>query len=74
MKKRNREKKLEGLQVEVRNNNIEMALRILKRKLRDDNRLIELRKREFYRKPSDIKREKRELSKLRHKYRKMKED
>ena len=74
MKKRNREKKLEGLQVEVRNNNIEMALRILKRKLRDDNRLIELRKRGFYRKPSDIKREKRELSKLRHKYRKMKED
>ena len=58
----------EGLQVKVFNNNVDKALRILKRKVKDSNLFLELRKKEYYEKPSKIKREKRNLAKLRNKY------
>ena len=37
-----------GISVEVRNNNVDKAMRILKKKLQDDGFFNELRKREFY--------------------------
>ena len=46
------------IEVNVKNNNIDKALRILKRKIKEDRLFVTLREREFYRKPSDIKREK----------------
>lgn len=45
--------------VTVKNNNIEYALRLLKKKVKDSGLLIELREREFYTKPSLKKREQR---------------
>jgi len=42
--------------VTVKNNKIEHALRILKKKVKDSGLLIELREREFYTKPSVKKR------------------
>ena len=36
------------MEVEVRNNNVDKAMRILKKKLQDDGFFNELRKREFY--------------------------
>ena len=37
-----------GLTVEVRNNNVDKALRVLKKKLQQDGLLNELRKREYF--------------------------
>ena len=53
------------LQVKVKKNNVEHALRILKRKVKDSGLMLELREREFYTKPSAKNREKRKLSKVR---------
>ena len=45
--------------VEVRGpDQLEYALKLLKRKLKKENFYVELRKREFYQKPSEIKRAK----------------
>ena len=57
-----------GLSVTVFNNNVDEALRRLKKKVKNSNMLQELRKKECFIKPSIIKREKRNLSKLRAKY------
>ena len=57
-----------GLSVTVFNNNVDGALRILKKKVKDSNLFLDLRKKEFYTKPSEIKRHKRNLAKLRNKY------
>ena len=65
--------RLEGLQVEVYNNNVELALKKLKRKVKDSNLMLDLRKKEYYVKPSEIKRQKRNLSRLRNKYATLKE-
>ena len=66
--RRKPKKELQGLMVEVWDNNVEKAMRILKRKVKDSNLFIDLRKKEYYEKPSKIKREKRNLAKLRIKY------
>ena len=47
-----------GITIEVRNNNIEKALRVLKKKLNKDGQMKELKLRQYYQKPSEIKREK----------------
>ena len=63
-----------GMVVDVRDNNIEYALRLLKRKLKKENWILELRKREYYKKPSEIRREKKNKQKLRYKYKNLKEN
>ena len=40
------------MQVKVKNNNIDSALRLLKRKIKDDGLMVELRERQYYTKPS----------------------
>ena len=57
-----------GLSVTVYNNNVEEALKRLKRKVKNSDIMQDLRKKEYYTKPSEIKRHKRNLSKLRNKY------
>ena len=57
-----------GLSVTVHNNNVEGALKILKRKVKNSDLIQDLRKREHFIKPSVIKREKINLAKLRNKY------
>ena len=57
-----------GLSVKVFNNNVDGALKVLKRKVKESNLFIDLREKEYYTKPSEIKRHKRNLAKLRNKY------
>ena len=63
-----------GMVVDVRDNNIEYALRLLKRKLKKENWILELRKREYYKKPSAIRREKKNKQRLRYKHQNSKEN
>ena len=63
-----KEKPMSGLRVDVKNNNIEFALKKFKRMIRDSELMVELRNRSFYEKPSMVKREKKNLQKSRHKY------
>ena len=63
----------QGLSVTVFNNNVEGALKVLKRKVKDSNLFLELRKKQYYEKPSKLKREKRNLARLRNKYKVEKE-
>ena len=62
-----------GLSVTVFNNNVEGALKVLKKKVKNANLFLDLRKKEYYIKPSEIKRHKRNLAKLRNKYKNQKE-
>lgn len=59
------------IKVVVRDNKVELALKQFKRKVKDSGLLLELREREFYKKPSDIKRVKKTKAKLRIKYDKL---
>lgn len=63
-----------GLSVNVYNNNIEGALKVFKKKVKNSNLMLELRKKAYYVKPSEIRREKRNLAKLRNKYKNTKEN
>ena len=62
-----------GLSVTVFNNNVEEALKRLKRKVKNSDLMQDLRKKEYYIKPSVIKREKINLAKLRNHYKVLKE-
>ena len=69
-----KEKPMNGLRVDVKNNNIEFALKKFKRMVKDSEMMVELRNRSFYEKPSRIKREKKNLQRSRHKYQQRKEN
>ena len=62
-----------GLSVTVFNNNVDEALKRLKRKVKNSNLMQDLRAREYFIKPSVIKREKINLAKLRNHYKVLKE-
>jgi ribosomal protein S21 len=62
-----------GTHVDVKKNNIELAIKKFKNKVKDANIMLELRERQYYKKKSDKKREKRNLAKLRQQYRQEKE-
>ena len=47
-----------SIEVTVRNGNLEQALRVLKRKVMKEGLVKEIRDRQFYKKPSEIKQEK----------------
>ena len=53
--------KAQGLSVTVFNNNVDGALRILKKKVKNSNLMLDLKKKAYYRKPSEIKREKKNV-------------
>ena len=73
-KRKPRERQMRGMVVDVRDNNIEYALRLLKRKLKKENWILELRKHEYYRKPSEIKRGRKNKQRLRYKHQNSKEN
>ena len=62
-----------GLSVTVYNNNVDGALKVLKKKIKQSNLFVDLREKEYYTKPSEIKRHKRNLAKLRNHYKVLKE-
>ena len=69
--KKKKEKK--GIRVDVRNNNVEWALKKMKRMVKDSGMILELKKRSYYKKPSAERREKKNLQALRHRYNQEKE-
>ena len=68
-----KQKPQNGLRVDVKNNNVEFALKKFKRMVKDSELMIELRNRTYYEKPSKKRREKKNLQKLRYKYKQEKE-
>ena len=74
MGKHRKKREQRGLRVDVRNNNVEWALKKLKRMVKDSGMILELKKRSFYKKPSEEKREKKNMQALRHKYNSEKEE
>ena len=69
--KKKREQK--GLRIDVRNNNVEWALKKLKRMVKESGQILELKKRSYYKKPSAERREKKNLQALRYRYNQEKE-
>ena len=63
-----------GLRIEVKNNNVEWALKKFKRIVKDSGLIMDLKKRTYYEKPSVKRREKKNLQKLRYKYKEIKEN
>ena len=61
-----------SIKVVVRDNNVEKALSIFKRKVKDSNLMFELREREYYKKPSEIKKEIKNKAKARNYWKKVK--
>ena len=63
-----------GLSVKVYDNNIEEALRRFKRKVKDSNLLVELKDKQYYVKPSKLRRERKSKAILREKYKILKDN
>ena len=63
-----KKKEMKGLRVDVRNNNVEWALKKMKRMVKNSGMMLELKKRSYYKKPSAEKREKKNMQALRYKY------
>ena len=68
-----KQKPMNGLRVEVKNNNVDFALKKFKRMVKDSDLMLDLKKRTYYEKPSVKRREKKNLQKLRYKYKNQKE-
>lgn len=65
MRQHQKEKRPRGLEVFVKNNNVDHALRKLKKKIVEDGILIELKERQFYVKPSEKRRKAKQASRAR---------
>ena len=64
-----------SITVEVRGGNLEKAMRVLKKKIQKSGLMAEVRDRRYYKKPSEIKREKaKERSKLLRKAQKLNDE
>ena len=63
----------QGLSVTVFNNNVEGALKVFKRKVKDSNLMLDLKKKAYYEKPSKKRRERKNMAKLRNHYKTLKE-
>ena len=70
--KKKREQK--GLRIDVKHNNIEWALKKLKRMVKESGQILELKKKSFYKKKSAEKREKKNMQALRYRYQAEKDD
>ena len=53
--------------VKVHNNNVDRALSKLKKQVKETKLMLELREREFYKKPSQLKKERKAKARLRFK-------
>ena len=57
-----------GLRVDVKFNNVEWALKKLKRMVKDSGQILELKRRSYYEKPSAVRREKKSAQAARYRY------
>jgi|TARA_Y100000593_G_C4102892_1_gene234132 small subunit ribosomal protein S21 len=69
-----KQKPQNGLRVEVRNNNVDIALKKFKKMVKNSGMMLELKNKAYYEKPSKKRREKKNLQKLRYKYKNLKEN
>ena len=67
-KKKYPKEELPGLQVKVYNNNVDGALKVFKKMVKESGLMLDLKKKAYYEKPSKKRREKKNLQKLRYKY------
>jgi small subunit ribosomal protein S21 len=68
MGKGRKKREQKGLRVDVRGNNVEGALKIFKRMVKDSELMLELKSRTYYEKPSAKKREKKSAQAARYRY------
>ena len=68
MGRHRKQREQKGLRVDVKYNNIEFALKKMKRMVKESGLILELKKRSYYKKPSTERREKKNMAKLRNKY------
>ena len=73
MGKHRKKREQKGLRIDVRNNNVEWALKKLKRMVKESGQILELKKRDYYEKPSAVKREKKSAQAARYRYQDKKE-
>ena len=73
MGRHRKQKEKRGLRVDVKHNNVEWALKKLKRMVKDSGQILELKKRSYYKKPSAEKREKKSAQAARYRYQDKKE-
>ena len=73
-KRKPREKQMTGLSVPVYNNNVDIALKKLKKKVKDSDLFLQLKRKSYFEKPSKVKREKKNLAKARQRYQSIKEN
>ncbi len=69
-----KQKPKNGLRVEVKNNNVEFALKKFKKMVKNSDLMLDLKNKSYYEKPSKKRREKKNLQKLRYKYKNLKEN
>ena len=74
MGRQRKQKVQKGLRVDVKYNNIEFALKKMKRMIKDSGMMLELKKRSYYKKKSAERREKKNMQALRHRYNQEKEN
>ena len=68
-----KKKEPQGLRVDVRNYYVDFAFKKIKRMVKESCMMLELKRRTYYKKPSEEKREKKNMAKLRNKYNNQKE-
>jgi len=73
MGKFRKEKEKKGLRVDVRGNNVEWALKKMKRMVKDSGMILELKNKSYYKKPSAVRREKKSAQAARFRYQAKKE-
>ena len=74
MRKHKKKREQRGLRVDVKHNNIEWALKKMKRMVKNSGMMLELKRRSYYKKPSAKRREKKNLQSLRYRYNQEKEN
>tara|TARA_R100000008_G_scaffold51579_1_gene31056 strand:- start:118 stop:360 length:243 start_codon:yes stop_codon:yes gene_type:complete len=72
--RRKPKKQLQGLQIDVYDGNVEFAIRKFKKMVKESNLMLDLRKKSYYEKPSKLRRERKNLAKLRNKYQEIKKN
>ena len=73
MGKHKKKREQKGLRIDVKHNNVEWALKKLKRMIKDSGQILELKKRDYYQKPSAERREKKSAQAARYRYQDKKE-
>ena len=73
-KRRKKSREMRGLMVDVYNNNVELALKKFKKKVKESGLMLELKKKAYFKKKSEVRRERKALGRIRQQRRQMEEN